>query len=280
MAPDVAGTWEQPVDQWDGDREERKGPQETVRPEELELHDPGAHGHQGREQDAPCPRIGRGLGIRDHEEGEQHERAALEPVQGNAHGLSQPEGSSGEQRDVADEKCEGHIAPRCPVHDQAAGRREQESEHGRAAPLTGRDPHAAREEHHRHQREVRGIEDVLAAHAQHELAENGDGGRHDHQLERIRPEQEAQRQSRYQCALRVEGRAPGHTRRGELGQQDGDEDGDRMRDRQIEPEPPDAVDEEAAERRNLIHTWVPVAPLLGQLRSTANGWRFHDVHAP
>ncbi len=280
MTPHVAGTGQEPVDEGDGDREERQRPQETVRPEELELHEPGAQRHQRREQDAPASRIGRGLRIRDHEEGEQDERAAFEPMQGNAQGLAEPERSSDEQRGVADEKRKCHVASRGPVHDEAAGGREEEAEHGRAAPLTGRDPHDAREEHHRHQREVRGIEDVLAAHAQDELAGDGDGGRHDREVDGIRPEQKAQRQSRDQRALRVEGGTSGQVRRNELRYQDGDEDGDHMRDRQIEPQPSDAVDDKAAERRNLVQTRVPVSPEPCELPSTAGRSHGHAVHAP
>jgi hypothetical protein len=280
MAPGVPGAREQPVDQWDGDREERERPQQAVRPEELELHDPGACRHQHGEEDAPTPRVRRGLRIRDHEEGEQHQRAALEPVQGNVEGLSEPERSSREERDVGDEKRERHVASRSAVHHEPAGRREQEAEDGRAAPLAGGDPDAAGDQDHRHQREVRGIEDVLAAHSQDELARDGDDGRHDGQVEGIGPEQEAQRQSRDQGALRVEGRTPGDSGRRELRQQHSDEDGHCMSDRHIEAEPPDAVDQEAAERRNLIHTGVPAEPLHYVLPSTLVEERCRGVHAP
>ena len=230
MAPDVTGAGQRPVDQWDQERKQRERPQQTVRPEQLELHDPGACRHQQCEQDAPTPRVGRRLRIRDHEEGEQHEGAALEPMKRNAEGLSETERSASEERDVGDEEREGHVTARCAIHHEPASRRHQEAKDGRAAPLARRDPDAAGEEDHRHQREVRGIENVLATHPQGELARDGDGGCHDRQLEGIGAEQEAQRQSRDEGALRIEDRAPGDSRRCELRQQNRDEDGHGMSD--------------------------------------------------
>jgi hypothetical protein len=280
VAPDVTGAREQPVEQRDGQREEGERPQEPVRPEELELDDPRARGHQRGEQDATGSRVGRGLRIRDHEEGEEHERAALDPVQGDAQGLAEPERSADEQRGVGAEEGEGHVAPGRAVHDQPAGRGEEEPEHRRAAPLAGRDPHLAREQHHGHQREVGRVEDVLAADPQDELARDGDGGGEDHQFEGIGPEQETEREPGDQGALRVEVGTPVEASCGKLHQQDGGENGDRMGGGQIEAEPPQSVDEEAPEGRDLIQARVPPAGGLCPVLSIAGDRRRHDLHAP
>jgi hypothetical protein len=260
MAPDVAPAREQAVDQRDGQREERERPQEAVRPEQLELDEPGARSHQRAEQDASGSRVGRRLRIRDHEEREEHERAALEAMERNAERLSEPERPRDEESRVGHEEGHGHVAPGRAVHDQAARRGEQEAEHGRAAPLSGRDPHVPRAEHHRHQREVRGIEDVLALYPQHELARDGDRGRDDRNLERIGPEQQTEREPRDQGASRVEEGEFGQARREPLHQQDGREDGDGVENGQIEAEPDQAVGEEASEGRDLVHAGITPAP--------------------
>jgi hypothetical protein len=281
VAPDVAGAREQPVDQRDGQREEGERPEEPVRPEELELDAPGARGHQCREEHASCPRIGRGLRIRDHEEREEHERAALEPVQGDAERLPEPERPADEQRGEGGEEGHRHVAPGCAVHDQPASRGQDEPEHGRAAPLAGRDPYLAREQHHRHQREVGRVEDMLAPDPQDELARDGDGRGDDHQVEGIGPEQETEREPRDQSALRVEDRTPGQACREELHQQDSGKDRERVGGRQVEAEPPQSVDEEAPEGRDLIYAGVPPAAGLHVLSSPIDGWgRRHHVHAP
>jgi hypothetical protein len=279
MTPDVPRAREQPVDQRDGQREERERPEEAVCAEEPELDVPCACGHQRGEQDASGPRVGRGLGIRDHEEREEHECAALEPVQRDAQRFAQPERPADEQHGVGREKGHRHIAPGRAVHDEPAGRCEQEAEHRRAAPLAGRDPHLAREQHHRHQGEVRGIEDVLAPDPQQELAGDGDGGRDDRQLDRTGPEQETEREPGDQGAPRVEDREPRETRRGELHQQDGGEDdGGAAR---VEPEPSEPVDQEAPEDGDLICAGVEASPGLRALSWASDGRRAQDsVHAP
>jgi hypothetical protein len=201
-------------------------------------------------------------------------------VQGNGHGLSEPERPAHEQRGVGGEEGGGHIGPGRAVHDQPTGRGKEEAKHRRAAPLAGRHPHLAGEEHHGHQREVGRVEDVLASDAEDELAGDGDGGGDDDQAEGTGPEQETEREPRDQGAPWVEGGAPGEARRSKLDQQDGGENGDCMGGGQVEPEPPQAVSEEAREGHDLIHARVPSAEGLCLVPRTVRGHRPHELHAP
>ena len=204
LKPVVSGPGEQPIDQGNEQRGERERPEEPVRPEELELHDPRADGHQRGKEEAARPRVGRRPRVGDHEEGKEHEGAALEPMQGDAHRLSEPERPSDEERAVAGEKGERPVAPRGPVDDETAGGGEEEAEHRRAAPLARRDPDLSRRDHHCHQREVRRIEDVLVPDPQDELARDGDDGSDRRESPRIRAKQETQRKSRDQRATWIE----------------------------------------------------------------------------
>ena len=70
----------------DGER-----PEEAVGPEEHELDDPAPRRDQEREEERPARESGVVLRVRDHEEGEEEERAALEPVERDRQRIAQPE---------------------------------------------------------------------------------------------------------------------------------------------------------------------------------------------
>ena len=279
-APRVARAGEQTIDQRNGQGEERERPEQPVRPEELELDDPCAGGHERGEQHAPGARVRRRPRIRDHEEREEHERAAFESVDGDGERLSEPEGPADEQRRIGAEKGHRHVAPGRAVHDEPSRRSEEEPEHGRAAPLTGRDPHLARQEHHRHQREVGRVEDVLAVDSQDELARDGDGRRDDHQAERIRPEQETERKPGDQRALRVERGESVKPRCRGLHQQDRGECGDGVGARHVEPEPAESVEDEAREHGDLVQTRIPSTVVSHPVLPSIGCRGRHGRHAP
>src|SRR5947209_3535198 len=69
----------------DGDENRAGGerPENAVRPEEPVADVPAAERDQRGEENPSGPRIGRGLRIGNHEEGEEQQRAALQPVKRN-----------------------------------------------------------------------------------------------------------------------------------------------------------------------------------------------------
>jgi hypothetical protein len=101
---------------------------------------------------------------------------------------------------------------------------------------------------------------VRASDPHHELAGDGDDAGQDDQRKRIGSQEQTERQARDERALRVEGGAPGQPVPRSLHQQDGGEDGDRVSGGQVELEPGDTVDEEAAERRDLVETGIKPTP--------------------
>ena len=65
---------------------------------------------QKREENPSRSRVGCRLGIGDHEKREEKEGSALQLVQGDAHRLAEPEGTSEKNREIEAEKGVRHIA--------------------------------------------------------------------------------------------------------------------------------------------------------------------------
>src|SRR5262249_47302687 len=109
------------------------------------------------------------------------------------------------------------------------------------------------------QREVRGIEDVLAAHTQSELAGDGDhGGEYGH-VERSSAQQQAQRKPGDERAARIEASPAGQALTRELGGEGSRDERHHVRLLDFEIQPPDPVNEEAAEGGDLVEPWVPAS---------------------
>ena len=119
---------------------------------------------------------------------------------------------------------------------------------------------------------------MLAVDAQHELARDRDGGGQDREDQDIRPEEEAERQPRDEGAPRIERCASGEPAGGGLHDEDRRQDGDRVSGRQVELEPPQPVDEQASQRRDLIEPRIDPAPAL--CLGLPLGRRRGDRHAP
>jgi hypothetical protein len=64
----------------------------TPIPDKLPI--PGPEGHKPGKQEASQTGIGRRFRIGDHEKGKQHQRTILQLVQGNAQGITEPEGTA------------------------------------------------------------------------------------------------------------------------------------------------------------------------------------------
>ena len=205
----------------------RNGMEIRPRPNEPLVRNSGT-GRRPRERDqereehttrAPVRRRAR---VRDHEEGEQEQGPVLEPVQRDRHRLAQPQRAPANERGVEDEERDRHVAARGAIDHEAADTGHQESEEGRASPLAGRHPYAAGEQEHG-QGEVRRIEHVFAADADHELAADGQHRRAHRQRGRVGAQEEAQRQAGDERATRIEGAQAPHARAGVLRHEDGDE---------------------------------------------------------
>ena len=207
--PGVAAARQEQIDAAARQRARGERPEQAIRAEEAELHVPRAIGDERGKEDAPEPAVRRGLRIGDHEEREEQQRAALQPVQRDGHRLAQPERAPEDQREIGAEKGERHIAPRGAIHHQPAEAGHEKAEERRVSPLAGRDPHlAVGREHQRDEAEVRRVEEMLAAQAQAELAGDREEGRRRREPGRIRAEQQAKRKPGDQRAAGIELRQP------------------------------------------------------------------------
>ena len=224
--------------------------------EELELHDVGARRDHDREQDPAGARVGCRPRIRDHEEGEQDEGPVLQAMERNGKRVAEPERPRDEQGHPAGEEGPRHVgAPRA-IDDQTTRRCEQEGEHGQASPLPRGDPYLSGGEHHQDQREVGRVEHVLTVNAEDELAPDGH-----HRRERGKPhvigaEEEAERQTGDESALRVEPGEAGHHAAPELRQKRCGQDGEGPARVDLEAQPDHAVPEQRGEHGDLVEPRV------------------------
>src|SRR5882724_5500212 len=105
--------------------------------------------------------------------------------------LSEPENAQREKAEMEAEERETDVGAPSAMHDEAAERDEPAGEREVVAPLSRRDPRAGEHEQREEDAEVSRIEDVLAAHAEHELRAD-----RDHRGERMRPEVVGAKQQR------------------------------------------------------------------------------------
>ena len=90
--------------------------------------------------------------------------------------------------------------------DEAAEASHQKGEPGEAAPLAGRDPDAVAQQQEDDEREIGGVEQVLAVMAHHELAGDRDDRRSGGEPPVAGPKQQRERKRRDQGAERIESR--------------------------------------------------------------------------
>ncbi len=171
---------------------------------QAELHQRATTGNERGETDTSRARIGCGLGVRDHEKRKEQQAPALEMEPGDGEWVAKPHGAAHDQQAVRGEKRVGHIGALGSVHHQPAQPRQQAGRDRQTAPLAGRDPDFAGRRQHDDQTEVRGVEQMPAVDATHELARDGDEGGDQHELGPIGAEQETEREPRDPGAQRVE----------------------------------------------------------------------------
>ena len=126
-------------------RAQGQRPDDAVGAEQAELDVPGDEGDQRAEEHARRPDVRRRPRIRDHEEGEEQQAAALEAAHRDGHRLAQVERAAEQQRRVDDDEGAARRRERSgAVGDQAAQARHQEGEERDAAPLRRRQPRRRR----------------------------------------------------------------------------------------------------------------------------------------
>jgi hypothetical protein len=125
------------------------------------------------------------------------------------------------------------------------------AEEGDVPPLPRRNPDAVRHQHHRHDGAVRRIEDVLAVKANDELAADGDHRGGDQQRDRFTAQQERKRESRNRRTTRIE-RDVFDPAANRLRRNRGPDEEHRAKQRHIEVEREDAVEQEDSQRADLV----------------------------
>src|SRR5688500_4142780 len=98
--PFVVGSGEEVVEERHRGRGEEQGPQESVRAEQFVLPDERDRGDQGGVWDARGAVVRDRLRVRDHEEREEQQRAALELVEQHREALAEPEDAEGNRAEV------------------------------------------------------------------------------------------------------------------------------------------------------------------------------------
>ena len=126
------------------------------------------HGDR-REDQPPGARIRNGLGVRDHEEREQQQRAALELVHGDRQGIAEPERPRHQQPAMCRQEEKRDVGAPRPLQHHDAEEAEQGREPQCGAPLARRHPGAAGAEEEHDDGDGGGIEDMLAVDADRNL---------------------------------------------------------------------------------------------------------------
>ncbi len=248
------------IEERDEGGEEEERPEWAVGPEESELDESGAGGDEAAVEDAAGARVRGRLRVRDHEEGEDQQRAALEAVERNRERLAEPGGARDDERQVDAQERHGDVRAGGPLHDEAAGAGQEKPPERRLPPLPRRDPGVSRREDRHDDSEIGGVEDVLAAPAQEELAR--DGCRRGEHGERrgVGSKEEAEREPRNQGALGLEGGKTENSGAGELRCQRRGEEKNHTGRRDVHVQARETVEEKQEERRDLVEPGIGGAP--------------------
>src|SRR3954453_24151643 len=128
--PLVARRRKQRVDDGDENRAGGERPENAVRREDPVVDVPAAERDERGEEDPSRARVGRGLRIGNHEEGEEEQRAALQPVKRNRERLANPQRPSDHERAPENNDRVRDVAALGAIDDQSADAGDQESEKG------------------------------------------------------------------------------------------------------------------------------------------------------
>jgi hypothetical protein len=147
------------------------------------------------EHEAAQPRIRRRARIRDHEEGEDQQRPALELMQRDRERVAEPNGPHQQEGCMRDQKEDGDVEAVRRAQHEDGEKAQKRGEPYRRSPLSRRNPHAVRSQKQNHDREACGIPDVLAVHPKDEFrADRNDSGNYV-QPRLLSAQQQAQREA-------------------------------------------------------------------------------------
>src|SRR3954454_6099064 len=118
--PLVARRRKQRVDDGNENRAGCERPENAVRPEEPVVDVPAAERDERGEEDPSRARVGRGLRVGNHEEGEEQQRAALEAVKRNRERLADPQRPPDHERAPEDDERVRDVAARRTIDNQSA----------------------------------------------------------------------------------------------------------------------------------------------------------------
>src|SRR3954447_7437095 len=128
--PLVARRRKNRVDDGNENRAGGERPENAVRAEEPVIDVPAAERDERGEENPSRARVGRGLRIGNHEEGEEQQRAALQPVKRNRERLADPQRPPDHKRAPEDDERVRDVAARRAIDDQSADAGDEKSEEG------------------------------------------------------------------------------------------------------------------------------------------------------
>ena len=184
---------------------------------QAELDVEGCEGNDQGVDDPTRSGVRRRLGVRDHEEGKDQQRAALDLMEWDRKWIAEPDGARDEQADIEAKKGQRHIRT-CRAGDhEAAETGDEKPEPGYLSPLPGRDPAEPTGEHD-DQRQVSRIEEMFVIPADDELAGDRNEGCQRCDREIVGTKQQAEGEGRDQRTAWIERRQVAEARAGILRQ--------------------------------------------------------------
>lgn len=238
------------------------------------MHVGRARGDERAEEEAPRAGVGCRLGVGDHEEREEQERAALEAMEGNRERFVERQGPPDDQKKGCRDVRERDVAARRALHDEAAGAGDEEAEERGASPLARGDPSLARHGDREDQSEIGGVEEVLAVEAEERLARDRRGRRPAGDDRRIRAQEQTQGERGDERTPRVVGRQPQSLRAEKLSGERRGHEQQRAGRRHVEAEEDGPVREEACQAGNLPQAGIGAAKR--SERGHSSGWDTED----
>ncbi len=191
-------------------------------------------------------------------------------MQWNRHRLTDVERATKKEGAVAADERTSNVGPGRAVDDQRAGTGHERGKEGGRAPLAGRYPHLIGQQQHDDDAAVGRVVDVLAVHAQQELAADRHNRREHGKVGAVRAQQQTQGEPGDQgaaCARSEWCRSAGQPVADPLGCEHRGQHEDDSIERDIELQPPHAIDEQGRERSNLIQPRVRHAGSTSGLRT-------------
>src|SRR5208337_1497359 len=157
-------------------RRDKQSPDESVGAVEPDLPRVSDGGDQRGVRDSAAASVGAGHRIRDHEECEQQQRAALELMRPDGPSIAEVLDAKRERAKIEGEKGPADVAAARALSHQHAQHHEPSRDGHVLTPLARRYPRAGKQEVREDDAEGRGIEQMLVAKTEERLRGDGGGG--------------------------------------------------------------------------------------------------------